>query len=67
MPKVFGIESHTYCPRHLRENFLTHAGKYGFKRQAMKDWLKEVFNRVAYTPSVMEYVLAMEEMKKILM
>lgn len=27
--KVFGVQNHTYYVRHLRENFITVAGKYG--------------------------------------
>ena len=65
VPKVFGIGNHTYYLRHLRENFVTHAGMYGLKGQAMKDLLKEIVNQVAYAPSSFEYGLATDEMKKL--
>ena len=32
MPKVFGIECHTYCVRHIQENFVTAAAKYGYRK-----------------------------------
>ena len=51
--------------RHLRENFLTHAVKYGLKRHATKDLLKEMFNSIVYAPFATEYGLAMKEMKKL--
>ena len=65
VPRVFGIENHTYCVRQVHENFLTYAGKVGIRRQASKDLLKEVFNRVAYAPTGVEYSLAMDELRKI--
>jgi len=64
VPRVFGIENHTYCVCHVRENFLTYTGKVGIRRQASKDLLKEVFNRVAYAPTGVEYGLAMDELRK---
>lgn len=57
MPKVFGIEFHMWCLRHLRENFLTHAGKYGLKRHATKDLLNEMLNSIACAPSATEHGL----------
>ena len=44
VPKVFGLENHTYCARHLRDNFLGKAAKLGIRRDALKDLLKEMFN-----------------------
>jgi len=64
IPKVFGQERHTYYVRHLRENFLIVTGKYDFQREATKDLLKAMFNHVAYTPSSVEYGIAMDEMRK---
>ena len=31
VPKVFGLENHTHCVRHPRENFVKTHGKYGFR------------------------------------
>jgi len=64
MPKVFGIECHTYCVRHIWENFVTVAAKYGYRKELTKDLLKEMLNRVAFTASVAEYGLAMDELRK---
>ena len=62
--KVFGVENHSYCVRHLRENFFGRAAKFGIRRDASKDLLKEMFNRVAYAPTAAEYELALAELRK---
>ena len=64
VPKVFGQKRHAYCIRHLRENFLTAVGKYGFRRKVTNDLLKAMFNHEAYAPSSVEYSIAMDEMQK---
>ena len=51
MLKVFGLENHTYCIRHLRENFIWVDEKMSFKHDTSKDMLKDMFNVVAYVPS----------------
>jgi len=43
---------------------ITVAGKYEFRREAIKDMLKEMFNRVAYTASGGEYKIAIDESRK---
>ena len=63
-PRVFGIENHNYYLRHVRENFLTYAGKVGIRPQGSKDLLKEVFNKIAYAPTGVEYGVAVEEIRK---
>ena len=60
-PKGVGQERHTYCVRHLRENFLAAATRYGFRKVVTKDLLKAMFNRVAYAPSLVEYGIAMDD------
>ena len=62
--KVFGVENHSYCVRHLKENFLGRAAKLGIRRDVSKDLLKEMFNRVAYAPTTAEYELALAELRK---
>lgn len=64
VPRVFGIENHNYYLRHVRENFLTYVGKVGIWWKTPKDLLKEVFNRIAYTPTGVEYGVAVEELRK---
>ena len=64
VPKVFGIECHTYCVRHIRENFVKAAAKYGYRKESTKDLLKEMLNRVAYAASAAEYGIAMDELRK---
>jgi len=32
MPKVFGIECHSYCVRHIRKNFIKAAAKHGIEK-----------------------------------
>lgn len=61
---VFGVENHTYCVRQLREIFLGRAAKLGIRRDASTDLLKEMFNRVAYAPTRVEYELALAELRK---
>jgi len=39
--------------------------KYGYRKEATKDLLKEMLNRVAYAASEAEYGLAMDELRKI--
>jgi len=64
VPRVFGIDYHSYCLQHVRENFLTYAGKVRIRRQGSKDLLKEVFNRIVYAPTGVEYRVAVEELRK---
>ena len=63
VPKVFGLENHTYCARHLRDNFLGKAAKLGIRRDASKDLLKEMFNRLTYAPTGPEYEVALGELR----
>jgi len=64
VPKVFGIECYIYCVRHIRENFVTVAAKYGYRKEATKDLLKEILNRVTHAASEAEYGLTMDELRK---
>jgi len=64
VPRVFEIENQSNCLRHRQENFLTYGGKLGIRRQASKDLLKEVFNRIAYASTGVEYGVGMEELRK---
>ena len=65
-PKVFSIKNHSYYLRHVRHDFITYSEKLGIRCQASKDMLKEkeMFNRVAYAHTRIEYVVAMEELRK---
>ena len=42
IPLVFGKENHTYCLRHLAENFLQVSGKHGIRKEATKQLVKEM-------------------------
>jgi len=64
VPKVFGIDSHTYYIRHIWENLVTAAAKYGYRKESMKYLLKEMFNKVAYAASEVEYGLVMDDLRK---
>jgi len=64
MAKVFGVENHSYCVRHLRENLLGRAAQVGIRRDALKDPLKQMFNRVAYAPTAAEYESALAEPRR---
>jgi len=64
MPRVFGVENHTYCVRHLIENLMTKAGRLGIRCNASKDLIKEMFNRVAYATIAAEYDCALDEMRR---
>ena len=63
MPQVFWKEDHTYCVRHRTENFVGEAGKLRVRRNASKELVREMFMRVAYAPTVVEYNSAMEELR----
>jgi len=64
VPKVFGVECHSYCVRHIRENFIKAVGKLGYRKDSTKELLKEMLNRVAYAASEAEYGVALEELRK---
>jgi len=49
--------------RHLRVNFLGKATKLGIRKDALKDLLKEMFNRLAYAPTGPEYEVALDELR----
>ena len=55
--KVVGLQNHTYYTRHMWENFITTAGKYGFRTNATKYMLKEMFNCVAYAQVLLSATL----------
>ena len=61
--QVFMKEYHSYYLRHLTENFLMEATKYGIRKQATKQIVKEMFYRVAYAPTVVEYSVALDEIR----
>ena len=63
VPKVFRLENHTYCVRHMRDNFLGKAAKLGMRNDASKDLLKEMFNRLAYGPTGPEYEVELGELR----
>ena len=63
VPRVFGVENHCYCSIHMSENFVAYAGKLGIRRDASKDLMKEMFNRVVYTAIAAEYGQALEELR----
>lgn len=62
IPRVFGVENHCYCVIHVGENFVAYASKLGIRRNAPKDLVKEMFNRMAYAAIVVEYGQVMEEL-----
>ena len=64
VPLVFGADNHSYCVRHLIENLLKEAARLGIRRNASKDLIKEMFNRIAYATTGPEYDSAMEELRK---
>lgn len=64
IPRVFGVENHCYCVIHVRENFVAYASKLGIRRNASKDLVKEMFNRMAYATIVVEYGQVMEELRQ---
>ena len=60
---MFGKEYHSYCLQHLTENFLNKAAKYGIRKEATKQMVKEMFYRVARAPTIGEYNAALEELR----
>jgi len=64
VPLVFGADNHTYCVRHLMENMLTEAARLGIRRNASKNLLKEMFNRMAYATTVAKYDSGMDELRR---
>lgn len=63
VPQVFGKEYHSYCLRHLTENFLKEAAKHGIRRESTKQVVKEMLFRVAYAPTLGEYEVALAELR----
>jgi len=55
VPAVFGKENHAYCVWHVIEKFLSEATKLGNRRNALKNLLKEMFNRLAYATTKVEF------------
>jgi len=54
-----------YCVRHVMENFLSKVVKLGIRRNASKNLLKEMFNRLAYATMKVEYEGALDELGSI--
>ena len=61
--RVFGLENYCYCIMHVRENFVKYAAKVGIRRDATKDLVKEMFNRVAYAATAAEYGQVLDELR----
>jgi len=61
--QVFGKEYHSYCLRHVTENFLKEVGKLSIRKEAMRKIVKEMLYRVAYAPTAFEYNAALEELR----
>jgi len=61
--QVCGKEYHSYCLRHLTENFLKKAAKYGIQKEATKQIVKEMLYRVTYAPTAAEFNVALEELR----
>ena len=47
----------------MRENIVGYVGKLGIRRSALKDLIKEMFNRVVYAATTTEYGQALEELR----
>ena len=62
-PRVFGAESYSYYLRHLRDNFVKVPAKLGVCSYSCKELVKEMFNRVAYAPTQLEYDVALEKVR----
>jgi len=60
--QAFGKEYHSYCLRHLTENFFKEAGKHGIRKEATKQIMKEMLYKVAYAPTRGEDNVALEEL-----
>ena len=54
-----------YYVRHVMENFLSKVAKLGIRRNASKNLLKEMFNRLAYATMKVEYEGALDELGSI--
>ena len=54
-----------YYVRHVMENFLSKVVKLGIRRNASKNLLKEMFNRLAYATMKVEYEGALDELGSI--
>ena len=63
MPKIFGLENHTYCVRHLRDNFLARVMKLNIRKYASKDLFKKIFNLVVNAATGAQYEVALYELR----
>ena len=64
VPRIFRVENHKYCVWHLTENLMTETGRLGIRGNALKELVKEMFNRVAFATTTTNYDGVMEEIRR---
>ena len=66
VPKVFGLENHTYCVSNSRDNFFGRVTKLGIRKEkdVSKNLLKEMFNQMAYAPNGAQYKVELRELRQ---
>ena len=62
--KVFGLENHVYCYRHLKENFSSFLSKHNTRRNKGKENTLQFLDSIAYARLEHDYNVAMFELRK---
>jgi len=61
---LFGQETYVYYVRHLIENFLSKVAKLSIQHNASKNFVKEMFNWLAYALTKVEYDGVLDELRR---
>ena len=64
VPEVFGIENHTYCYHHLKENFSSFLSKHNTQGNKGKENALQFLDSIVYERLEHDYNVSMFELKK---
>ena len=64
VPEVFGLENHTYCYRHLKENFSSFLSKHNTRGNKGKENALQFLDSIAYARLEHDYNVSMFELRK---
>ncbi|XP_010665184.1 uncharacterized protein LOC104882695 [Vitis vinifera] len=64
VPEVFGLENHTYCYRHLKENFSSFLSKHYTRGNKGKENALQFLDSIAYASLEHDYNVSMFELRK---
>ncbi|RVW66338.1 hypothetical protein CK203_066281 [Vitis vinifera] len=64
VPEVFGLENHTYCYHHLKENFSSFFNKHNIRGNKGKENALQFLDSIAYARLEHDYNVSMFELRK---